>query len=153
MTSFRFSCLYLAMSRSVTRLPPGGSAMMNAPQLLKLPLPEIAIWQFGMGDGQRLVGERLAFDHHYVEVQCTRAPSHWPPPAGRPLDSLKRGQQHWRLERGLHHDHLVQISSLRNWSKGLCFLDRGFAKNPGVPDVRDRDSRPGKSHFTVAHIG
>src|SRR5450830_382386 len=90
-TSFAFSRLDLAISRSVTRFELALSAMVHASQLVQLTLPEIAIRQFRMRDRQRLFGNLLPFDHHHVQVQCSRPPAKGANAAGRTLDPLQRG--------------------------------------------------------------
>src|SRR6476660_7661775 len=75
-TSFCPSRFMRATSRSVIRFGAGESDMMNSADLLELPPPEVAIAELGMRNRENIVGELLVLDHHNVEIQRARAPTH-----------------------------------------------------------------------------
>ena len=118
-----------------------GGAQCSGVQFSDFALPEGAIRDFGMWDGQSLRRHDSIAKLHNIDVQHTRPPSfasHSTPPCFNSKTTL---QKLLRRHRGFEENHLVEISVLVDWAEGLRLLHRTHRTNFGARQIGERLAR------------
>src|SRR5690242_14189361 len=95
-------------------------------ELGKLALPERAIGELGVWNGQAGVVRHPVAKPHDVEIQGARSPAYAPLAPALRLDSVQVVEQRPGLERRLEQDHLIEVGSLGDGAEGGGLLDGGF---------------------------
>src|SRR5690242_11146831 len=112
------SCTVTGFRSSATGgLRPRGSGVGGV-ELGQFPLPEVALREAGMRNGQLRLPHGAVAVPDDIQVERAGAPPDTPLSPALGFDSMEVIEQRRRLECRLEQDHLVQVGALRHWPKG-----------------------------------
>jgi hypothetical protein len=122
-------------------------------QLGDFALPEIAVRQLRVRNGQVRLSHRHVAVPHDIEVEGPRPPPLAAFSAPLALDAAAVLEERRRLQGGFEQNHLIQIWRLRNRSEGRRLLDSGCRDQPGAGKRAEPCARIRQVCRAIAQIG